>query len=509
MTEPGPRADGAAGARRFLTFRVEERLYALPAEEVSEVIRPPAVARLPLGPKSLLGMANLRGSALPVASLRALLGRDEAAAGAASRAIVLDGDAPVALAVDGVDALVTIDAGQVESRGAALAAHPGEQLRGVFRTAEREVVKVLEIRALLADAFTHRAQRPRGPSGALAAARDSRSEVERDRLVCFEVGGQEFALALDVVREIIPTPERLAAAPQSDSAVLGVCGYREGLLPVLSLRGLLGLGDAGGTGVRGKVLVTEVGGALVGLLADRTRAVLAVDPGLIEPPPAMLAARMGGEAKVKAIYRGEGGRRLICVLDPDQLFREDVMRNLIDARVADRLAPDAAPAAEIAIGDEALFLVFRLGDEEFGLPVGAVDEVARLPDRITRVPKTPRFLEGVINLRGEVLPIVDQRRRFGMPRLAHADKRRLVVARSASRRAGLIVDSVSEVLRVSPDAVEEAPHLTGEAVRLVSGVINLPKTDRMILLLDPAELLSHAERGLLDRFEAASQGADL
>ena len=94
--------------------------------------------------------------------------------------------------------------------------------------------------------------------------------------------------------------------------------------------------------------------------------------------------------------------------------------------------------------------MFRLGDDEFGLPVEAVEEVARVPDRVTRVPKAPKFLEGVINLRGEVIPVVDQRRRFDMPRLEQGDRRRLVVVRTGRHRAGLIVDSVSEVLRTPP-----------------------------------------------------------
>ena len=63
------------------------------------------------------------------------------------------------------------------------------------------------------------------------------------------------------------------------------------------------------------------------------------------------------------------------------------------------------------------FLVFRLGDDEFGLPIEAVEEVAQVPEQITRVPKTPKFLEGVVNLRGDVLPVIDQRRRFDMPAL--------------------------------------------------------------------------------------------
>ena len=86
--------------------------------------------------------------------------------------------------------------------------------------------------------------------------------------------------------------------------------------------------------------------------------------------------------------------------------------------------------------EERQFLVFRLGDDEFGLPIEAVDEVARVPDQITRLPKTPKFLEGVVNLRGEVLPVVDQRRRFDMPALDEQRARRLVVVSTERHRAG-------------------------------------------------------------------------
>jgi purine-binding chemotaxis protein CheW len=159
--------------------------------------------------------------------------------------------------------------------------------------------------------------------------------------------------------------------------------------------------------------------------------------------------------------------------------------------------PEKAKAA----GAERQFLVFRLGDDEFGLPVESVDEVARVPEQITRLPKAPKFLEGVVNLRGEVLPVVDQRRRFDMPKLERTEGRRLIVVHTERHRAGLIVDSVSEVLRSSADAIEAAPDLTGDITRLVHGVINLEGQRRIVLLLDPAELLTRAERGLLDAFE--------
>ena len=122
------------------------------------------------------------------------------------------------------------------------------------------------------------------------------------------------------------------------------------------------------------------------------------------------------------------------------------------------------------------FVVFRLGAEEFGLPIDAVDEVVRMPDQIARLPKAPKFLEGVVNLRGAVVPVIDQRRRFGMPAGEETVRRRLVVVRTGAHRAGLIVDSVSEVLRTSEDEIAPAPALTGESDPLVQGVVNLQQS---------------------------------
>ncbi len=494
----------AGGARRFLTFRLDERVYALPAEEVAEIIRTPAVARVPQGPASLMGMANLRGSVLPVASLRGLLG--EAEAQPPARAIVLSGAASVALAVDAVDALVLVDAARLETDRTELAAEPGEALQGALRLGAGDAVaKVLDIRSLLAAAFAPRTRAPRPQRAETAAPRAGEAAATPQdwrKLVSFEVAGQEYALDLAAVREITPAPTSLARVARSESLVVGVTGYRDSLLTVLSLRGLLGFPPASEPDGREKVVVTAVRGVPVGLLVDRMRAIVTADPSRLEPPPPVLAARAGGESQIAAIYREDGGRRLISVLAVERLFREDVMQRLGD-RAAAADGPTGAPGE--AVGEEAQFLVFRLGDDEFALPIETVDEVAAVPAQITRLPKTPKFLEGVINLRGEVLPVVDQRRRFDMPATGDLEGRRLVVVRSQRHRAGLIVDSVAEVLRSAGDAIEPAPDLTGQPTRLVSGVINLERAGRIILVLDPAELLSRAERSLLDAFEPGGE----
>lgn len=490
---------------RFLTFRSSGRLYAVAAHKVAEVVRMTALARVPQAPKSLLGLANLRGVVVPVAGMRSLLGRSEIAASDQSRLVVLGGAVPVALAVDEVASLVTVDARKINSDEVELSAETDERLEGIFQS-DAGVTKILNIEALLAQAFP-RERAARKSSGMVAkVAQAASSNVARRRLITFDVAGQEYALALDAVREIVLTPDSTAVVPGSDEAVRGVMAYRDGLLPLLSLRVLLGLASEGATDGN-TIIVTTIGDTVVGLVADGARSILTVDPQLVEPAPKVLSARAGGEARIQEIYRAGHGR-LISILVPVALFREDVMQKLSQTAVT---APAAVvPAAADTRTAELRFLVFKLDGNEFALSIDAVDEVARVPEQITRLPKTPKFLEGVVNLRGVVLPVIDQRRRFDMPPSDGSAARRLVVVTSGDHHAGLIVDSVTEVLRCAPEAIQPAPDLmNGDALALVGSVINLGAANRMLLLLDPAELLSRAERGLLDSFNKTAAGKDV
>jgi purine-binding chemotaxis protein CheW len=497
-------------SNRFLTFRVDSQLYALRSEHVTEVIQVPAVARVPQSPAALLGLGNLRGAVLPVVSLREMLGRPATAAQANTRAIVLDVGTPVALVVDSVAALESVGAGQIEENQKDIGASGSEQLLGAFSSGPaREVAKILDIEALLRAAFSNlsRAKAPvRQETTGVRATPEAAISKKTEMLVTFEVANQEFALPLESVQEILSVPATLTAIARAEAVVLGITSVRDTLMPLLSLRGLLGFSATQGRNEREKVIVMKFGDTQIGLVADQARSIVAADPDLMDPVPPILAARTGGESRIKSIYRGEAGRRLISILSPDQIFREDVMQRLIANHQSNAasIAPQQADSRE-----ELILLVFRLGNDEFALPIDAVVEVAQVPAQITRVPKTPKFLEGVVNLRGEVLPVVDQRRRFDMPKLEKSEARRLVVVKTERHRAGIIVDGVSDVLRTDRANVAAPPNLTDEkTARLVRGVINLEKAGRMVLLLDPAELLTRAEQGLLDTFQAQSKKAN-
>jgi len=145
---------------------------------------------------------------------------------------------------------------------------------------------------------------------------------------------------------------------------------------------------------------------------------------------------------------------------------------------------------------EVLQLVtFRLGKEEFSMDILKVQEIIRHMD-LTRVPRTPEFVDGVINLRGRVIPVLDLRKRFGLPADERTNETRIIVVDVDDTTVGLKVDAVSEVLRLPADTVEPPPSLvTGIESDYIKGVGKLE--NRLIILLDVAKILTRTEKDAL------------
>ena len=135
---------------------------------------------------------------------------------------------------------------------------------------------------------------------------------------------------------------------------------------------------------------------------------------------------------------------------------------------------------------------FRVGKETFGVPIHLVHEIVRVPE-VTAVPDTPDYVEGVINLRGKIVSIVDLRKRFGAEHVATDKKNRILVAEVDGKMVGLVVDAASEVLKLPPSEVEAPPTAVFEEgeVNYVTGVGKL--NGRLIILVDVKKILNKGE----------------
>lgn len=479
----------AASDAQYLTFFVGEDQFAAAAADISEVYRRARITRVPHAPQSLLGMAGLRGAPAPVISLARLIGKVDCITDA-SRLLLLSGEQTIALAVDRVGGMVSLPAGG--------AAGSGRAGFGRLYQVEDAALRMLDLDGLL--------QRDFAGLG-MAAVRRSAGTAERvtsddaDDLVAllgFELAGQAYALPLDEVNEVITLPAQLAVIAQSDAIVLGVAQRRERLLPLVSMRRLLGLPGMASSSTR--VVVARIHDARVGLAVDRLRAILRVPEAAIDPAPVVLN-RGEGEAQVQSICRLPGAEGLVAILSSARLFRDAAVAQVL----ADGRSGDAAmEPTQTAADDAERFLIFRLGAEEYGLPLAAVVEVTRLPERLTPVPKAPAFIEGVLNLRGTVTPVIDQRQRFGAAHGDGAQRPRVIVTTVDGRPAGFVVDAVTEILRLSSNQIAPTPELTGDAGRLFRRIATLDDGARLILLIEPREMLDRAERDLLSSLDGAA-----
>jgi purine-binding chemotaxis protein CheW len=133
---------------------------------------------------------------------------------------------------------------------------------------------------------------------------------------------------------------------------------------------------------------------------------------------------------------------------------------------------------------------FKVGRETYGVPITSLHEIVRVPD-ITAVPDAPDYLEGVINLRGKIVSVMDLRKRFGEKETKLRRQNRILVVEHAGRLAGLIVDSASEVLKIPADAVEAPPAVFQEGgLNCVTGLGKVG--GRLVVLLDMSKLLAPA-----------------
>ncbi|HUA16177.1 MAG TPA: chemotaxis protein CheW [Verrucomicrobiae bacterium] len=141
-------------------------------------------------------------------------------------------------------------------------------------------------------------------------------------------------------------------------------------------------------------------------------------------------------------------------------------------------------------GQELQLVSFHVGGEEFGLDILRVQEIIRLQP-LTRVPNSPEFVEGVMNLRGKIIPVVALRRRFGLESLPPDKQTRIVVVETKGSILGFIVDAVSEVLRIPAETLEPPPRLGKVDREYVSAVGKLQ--GRLLILLDVDRLMNDAE----------------
>lgn len=500
-------ADGQHESQQYVTFSIGEACFAVPMAPVQEIIRVPDVVRMPLGPTNLEGLANLRGRVLPIFSLRGAFGMARQEHDDATRAVVINLGTPLGFVVDRVNSVMSVEPIEIEPVSGIQTTIESDLVTGVIkRDGGQVMILVLDFAQLIAREVATLSKSSHALEADLGWTEDDTevaTESDELQLVSFSVADQEYGVPIEQVVEIVQVPEHITGVPNSAGHVLGVMALRERLLPLVSLRALFGLPAVTLTEHHRIVVLslqTDGRELVVGLVMDAVNEVLRVPKAAAEPLPQLLS-RKAKLAEIESICRLDEGRRLVAILSADRLFQDQGVRGSLeqgpDIQGDGTMSEPENRDQDERDDDDEQVVVFRLAREEYGVPIASVQEIVRVPETLTHVPKSPDFVEGVINLRGAVLPVVDQRRRFGLDSSERNDRQRIMVFLLGGVRTGFIVDSVAEVLKVPRNLIEMAPQLSNDQARLIPRVANLETRNRLIQLVDPECLLDEAEAGAL------------
>jgi chemotaxis signal transduction protein len=239
-----------------------------------------------------------------------------------------------------------------------------------------------------------------------------------------------------------------------------------------------------------RLIVVQTQGSLLALLVDKVREVLNMPKRQIDPPPQNLSENRNVE--LSGVAKLENGKRLILLLDADHLVQDQELQKL--GAVASETSANESQKHQVggasATLDEQQFVTFRLGDGEFGIPIAKIQEIDRA-SKMTRVPRTADYVDGITNLRGEVVPVINARKRFNLPMKEADERTRVIIMELGGVKTGLLVDSVREVLNLATKDISPPPASLSTTIdrQYISGIGKVDGDKRMIVLLDVEKIL--------------------
>ena len=423
---------------QLVTFKLGLEEFAFHMDRVREILRVERPSEVPGTPKHVLGVLTVRGNILPVIDLRLLLGLNNLESEVVADATDQSGRFKTWLTAAGE--AVRSGAGKLDASGA-------ETIRkwmGACNTSSQALMEVL-----------------------------SNMRVANDRLLRGVSQAQSLVLA---------DPGKVREYFQQE---VDACGQQ-----VIKLLEEFQSSVKENIREDQRLIVVQTHGCLLALLVDKVREVLNMPKRQIDPPPQNLSDTQ--HVELSGIAKLENGKRLILLLDANHLIKDQDLQTLgsVTSESATGEAQKHQVGGESASLGEQQFVTFRLGDGEYGVPIAKIQEIDR-SSKMTRVPRTADYVDGITNLRGEVVPVINARKRFHLPQKEADERTRVIIMEVGGVKTGLLVDSVREVLNLAAKDIAPPPASLSTTIdrQYISGIGKVDGDKRMIVLLDVEKIL--------------------
>ncbi len=477
--------------RQLVTFRLGEDEFGTDIMDVKEIIRVPAITKIPNAPIYVEGACNLRGDVLPIIDGRIKFNLEQKEKDENSRVLVIDVEGKATgIIVDKVSEVIRVPISDIEDTPEIVRNIDDDFIEGVVKlnNGERlvmllDVVEALKVKASTKEKIANENDKVSYHSELTNTAEDK--SVDEEQLVSFVIDHEEYAFEIMKVQEIIRVPQ-IVKVPNCEAYIEGVLSLRDKLLPIINLRKYFGMEHIE-IDDHNRILVVDMGNFTAGIMVDKVSEVLRVSKTSIQPP--LQFSAQSGE-QLKGIAKLNNGKRMILILEPSKLVLSDSIQPIIGTEEIEG-ANDEVKSDQNEMLDEVQLVTFKIDQEEYGIKIDNVQEINRMTE-VTKVPNAPHYIEGIVNLRGNIIPALDLRRLLKISEKEQTDATRIIIADFNGTRTGIIVDSVSEVLRFEKKLIEVPTEILSSEVDSdwLEGVGKLNEGKRMILIIDIGKVVS-------------------
>ncbi|MBM7686247.1 chemotaxis protein CheW [Defluviitalea raffinosedens] len=478
--------------RQLVTFQIGEDEFGVDIMDVKEIIRVPDITRVPNAPTYVEGACNLRGNVLPIIDGRTWFNLKKEKKDENNRVLVIDVDGKATgVIVDKVSEVMRVNIADIEEPPEIVRNVDSDYLNGVVKLENGnrlimllDIVKALSVNNVKKQESKVQDENLQKKSNADLNI-NSKESIDEEQLVSFLLGKEEYAIGIMQIKEIIRTPQ-IVKVPNCEEYIEGVVSIRNNLLPIINLRAYFGMEHLE-VNDHTRILVVDMGSFTAGIMVDKVLEVLSVPSSIIQPPPRFSTQT---EDQLKGVAKLNYGKRMILMLEPSKLISADVISRISGA---DGIYTEnrERKGMEKQLLDEEQLVTFKIDSVEYGVKIANVQEINRMTE-VTKIPRAPYCIEGIVNLRGNVIPALNLRKLFNLPEKSITDATRIIIIDHNGKRTGIVVDSVSEVLRFEKTLIEAPPDTLSNGVDsdYVEGVGKLNNGKRMILILDINKVLS-------------------
>jgi purine-binding chemotaxis protein CheW len=454
----------------LLEVKVGEEVFGFDADKIEQILRVPAITNIPLSHEAVLGVCVLFGKIYNVIDLGVLLNtKSVSIENESARILTLSKEGGYsAIAVDSVIGMREVDEKSYEE-----CEKNSEGVVGFYKGSDY-IVQILDVedieeRIEIAHFTPKKLDKLNEDSNEESESADS---DESRRLLFFKVANEKFAIDIDMLRELIFVPDDITPIAGSDA--MGMITLRDDVIALLDIDELLGFESKEADG-KSRCLIVQNNHKCIALLVDEVEEVRNISLSQIEELPENFA-----NEKIEAVYKDDK--------DVSSILSSSYLRSLIrEYSITLDESESGENKSEIKDDDMSEIAVFRIADEEYAFDIDEVQEIIAY-EETTPIPEAPEFIEGILNLRGSVIPIISLPKRLGFESKI-TPKSKIIVCITKDEKVGFIVDDVSEILFIEDRYITEVK--SEDAI--FDEVINLDDGKRVILKIKVSKLLSDDE----------------